>query len=161
MKSMIDMPEEARVWFYQANRVLTDQEIDHVAEEMTASMQDWSSHGSKMDASFEILFSRVIAVAADEGRAVASGCGIDKSVRFVQSLGEKMNIDFFTRTQVLYFQGDEVKDASLHQFWGLRKALIINDDTVVLDTTVRTVGELRKSLKKPFSASWHAEMWGR
>ena len=161
MKSMIDMPAEARVWLYQANRVLTDPEISHLTEEIMAFMGDWSSHGAKMDASFEILFSRVIIVAADEGRAAASGCGIDKSVRFIQSLGEKMNIDFFTRTQVLYFQDDEVKDAALHHFWGLRKALIINDNTVVVDTTVRTVGELRKSLKRPFGGSWHAEMWGR
>lgn len=161
MKSMNEMPSEARVWLYQANRELTETEVAQVKNELTAFLEDWTSHGSSMDASFEVMFSRIIVVAADEGRALASGCGIDKSVRFLQSLGDKMNIDFFTRTQVLYAQGDDLVEVPLHQFWGLRKALIINDDTVVVDTTVRTAGELLKSLKKPFGASWHAEMWGR
>jgi hypothetical protein len=54
-----------------------------------------------------------------------------------------------------------MNEAPLHAFWALRKALVINDESLVVDTTVSTVEQLRVSLVRPFNKSWHAEMWGR
>jgi hypothetical protein len=161
MKSMQEMPGAARVWLYTANRFLTDQEASSILQETEAFLQGWSSHGANMDAACGIYFNRILAIAADEAQAKASGCGIDKSVQFVKHLSEKWNVDFFQRTTVLYEVDGTLKEAPLHAFWGLRKALVVNDETRVVDTTVSTVEQLCDSLVKPFSQSWHAEMWGR
>jgi hypothetical protein len=161
MKKMSEMPDHARVWIYQASRFLSEQEMDLVQQESSAFVTQWSSHGAQLDATIELIHSRILVIAADEQQAQASGCGIDKSVHFVKELGSKIGVDFFNRTIVLYLKDGMLCDVPLHEFWALRKALIISDDTVVIDTTIRTVGALRSGFQKPFSSSWHAEMWGR
>lgn len=161
MKKMSEMPDHARVWIYQASRFLSEEEIELVQRASSAFMAQWSSHGAQLDATFELIHSRILVIAADEQQAQASGCGIDKSVHFVKELGSKLRVDFFNRTIVLYLKDGKLCDAPLHEFWALRKALIISDDTVVFDTTIRTVGSLRSEFQRPFSSSWHAEMWGR
>lgn len=160
MKKMSEMPDFARVWIYQASRILSQEEMDLVQQEASVFMGQWSSHGAQLDATFDIMHSRILVIAADEQQAQASGCGIDKSVRFVKELGTRIGVDFFNRTVVLYLENENLCDVSLHEFWGLRKALVVTDDTVVIDTTIRTVGQLRSEFQKPFSRSWHAEMWG-
>jgi hypothetical protein len=161
MKKMSEMPEDARVWVYQSNRVLSNEEVAMIEKETSHFLANWSSHGAQMNASCEVAFNRVLVIAADESQAHASGCGIDKSVNFVKQLGSKLGVDFFNRTMVLYEGADGIVEAPLHQFWAMRKALIIHDATMVVDTTVRSVGQFRSEFLKLFRSSWHAEMWGK
>jgi hypothetical protein len=159
MKEMNDMPDNARVWIYQASRFLDETELEIVKMEVSSFLDDWTSHGVAMDAAFEVSLNRILVIAADESKA--SGCGIDKSVKCIQAIGNRINVDFFQRTSVLYRLNDQLSESPLHEFWALRKALVVNDETQVIDTTVRTLGEYRTDFQKSFSRSWHAEMWGR
>jgi hypothetical protein len=159
MKEMNEMPDNARVWLYQSSRVLTASEIEIVHAEVSAFLADWTSHGAAMEAASEVALNRILVVAADESKA--SGCGIDKSVKCVQALGKSLGVDFFQRTVVLYELNDQLCESPLHEFWALRKALVVSDETKVVDTTVRTLGEYRSEFLKTFSRSWHSEMWGR
>jgi len=159
MKTLNEMPDNARVWIYQASRFLNSSELAIVEVEVSAFLADWTSHGASMDAAFEVSLNRMLVIAADESRA--SGCGIDKSVKCIQALGKHLEIDFFQRTVVLYRMNDQLRESPLHEFWALRKAMVINDDTQVIDTTVKSLGEYRTEFQKTFSRSWHAEMWGR
>jgi hypothetical protein len=161
MKNWDDLPDYARVWIYQAERNLLEEEIRRILVEGEVFLKQWTSHGAHLDAALNVLYGRLIVVSVDEQAALASGCGIDKSVRFIQELSADMKIDFFQRTVVLFRRDTSWEEAPLNQFWAMRKAMIISDDTVVLDTTVRTMGEVRGQLEKCFSASWHADMWGR
>jgi hypothetical protein len=159
MKRISEMPENARVWLYQASRSLHLSEINQIHTELSSFLSEWTSHGAALDAAFEIANNRILVIAADESQA--SGCGIDKSVKCIQDLGNRLGIDFFQRTVVLYMKGQEWCESPLHEFWALRKALVVEDETMVIDTTIRTVGEYRADFQKPFSKSWHADMWGR
>jgi len=159
MKEMNELPDNARVWIYQASRFLTPSEMEEVEVEVSSFLSEWTSHGAAMDAAFEISLNRILIIASDDSKA--SGCGIDKSVKCVQALGNRLGVDFFQRTVVLYWSNEQLCESPLHEFWGLRKALVVHDETKVYDTTVRTLGEYRSSFQKTFSRSWHAEMWGR
>lgn len=161
MKSMEQMPSHARVWVYQANCFLTEAQKKRVVDALEVFLTQWTSHGAAMDAGAAVYHQRVVVIAADEQQAAASGCGIDKSVHFMQQLGQELGIDFFQRTTVLYMDEAEWKEAPMHQFWAMRKAGSVKDDTLILDTTVRSVGELRIALVVPFEKSWHKDMWGR
>ena len=159
MNKLNEMPDSSRVWIYQASRFLNSSEIKIVEAEVSAFLAEWTSHGAAMDAAFEITLDRFLVIAADESRA--SGCGIDKSVKCIQALGIRLELDFFQRTVVLYRMNNQLSESPLHEFWALRKAKVINDDTEVIDTTVKTLSEYRAEFHKTFSRSWHAEMWGR
>ncbi|MFM7234693.1 MAG: ABC transporter ATPase [Flavobacteriales bacterium] len=161
MKELNRLADHSRIWLYQAERYLTEEEVELIKQSGQVFMESWTSHGANMDAAIEVLHQRFIVIALDEQTAPASGCGIDKSVQFVKDLSESMRLDFFQRTIVLYESVSGWAESSLHQFWAMRKALIVNDETRVFDTTVRTLGELREKLIVPFHKSWHADMWGR
>lgn len=161
MSELNALPDNARVWIYQAQRFLNEEEIAHILQAGNDFVGNWSSHGALLKAAVGVYNARLLVVAVDELSATASGCGIDKSVRFIEQLSAEMKIDFFQRTVVLYHDGNAWTEAALHHFWAMRKANIIDDRTLVLDTTVRTLGELRNALEKPFALSWHSEMWGR
>jgi len=161
MKMMKEMPDDARVWIYAAARDLSEAEQTAIQAKTQHFLSAWSSHGTPIVAACEIVYNRILVIAADESQAQASGCGIDKQVHFIQQLGAEYKVDFMNRTLVLFERDGSFVEASLHQFWAERKALIINDETKVVDTTIRSVGQMRSGLVKPFRESWHAEMWGR
>jgi hypothetical protein len=161
MKQLSDMPDDSRVWIYQCNRELNDTEIAQIKEEATKFGDEWTSHGAQMDAAIELLHSRFLIIAANEAKAAASGCGIDKSVRFVKEIGEKFGVDFFNRTTVVYFVEGQITSDPLNAFWAKRKAGIIDGDTLLFDNTIKTSKELKYKWVKTFEKSWHQEMWAR
>lgn len=161
MKEIFKMPDTARVWIYVADRLLNEGEEAAIRREAQQFIDQWSSHGTQMDASAELLHHRILVIAADEEKALASGCGIDKSVKFVQQLGASFGIDFFKRTIVLYRKEGEIEESALNVFWAMRKAGLVSDETIIFDNTVKNIGELRSAWEVPFSKSWHNEMWLR
>lgn len=161
MKALDEMPGHARVWLYQASQFLTHEQQDLLHKELADFIVQWTSHGARLDAAFGVYYDRLVVIAADEQAAQASGCGIDKSVHIMQELSASMGVDFFQRTVVLFKAGEEWSEAPIHEFWAKRKAGLINETTQVLDTTVKTLDQLRTALVVPFGESWHAEMWGR
>jgi len=161
MQTIENMPDQARVWVYQSDCFLSEAREREVLERLETFISHWTSHGSAMDACAKVFHHRLVVIAADEQQAAASGCGIDKSVHFMQELGRELGIDFFQRTTVIFGHDQDWREAPIHQFWAMRKAGQVNDETLILDTTVRTWGELRGALVKPFGESWHKDMWGR
>jgi hypothetical protein len=161
MKNMQEMSDSSRVWVYQADRFFSKEEQEFIASKLSEFLLNWASHGTALDSAFEIKYSRFVVVAVDEQKALASGCGIDKLVHFFQELGKHANIDFFNRMQVVYRINDEILSLPLHQFWGLRKAGVLSDESIVFDNLVKNLMEYRSRWETAFKNSWHAEMWGR
>ena len=161
MNDIFEMPDDARTWIYQADRILSNAEVDEITRSATQFVASWTSHGATMDAFIRIFHNRFLIIAADEKKALASGCGIDKSVRFVKDTGEKYGVEFFNRNLVAYRQEGEIKQSPLHVFWAMKKAGIIDNETIVFDHTVKNIGELRDKWEAPFSSTWHNEMWLR
>ena len=161
MKKFDEMPDNARVWIYQINRNLSPEEELEIQREADSFVANWTAHGSAMDAAVQIFYHRLIVLAANEEMAQTSGCGIDKSVKFFQELGKKLNLDFFQRTTVLYMLDGEWKESPLHVFWAMRKAKLIQDSTLVLDNTIKSVQELKKKWVVKFEDSWHNEFWSK
>ena len=96
------MPSDARVWVYQSNTVLSDVEVNAIKNDGAGFIAEWAAHGASLKASFDILFCRFIVIAVDEQQALATGCSIDKSVKFVKELEQKYNLNLFDRMPVSY-----------------------------------------------------------
>ena len=43
------MPDYARVWVYQANRDLTDSEVNTIQQILESQINNWAAHGSRND----------------------------------------------------------------------------------------------------------------
>lgn len=160
------LPDGARVWMYTANRVLTDTECKAVQTALSAFRASWSAHGSPLRSESVILLNQVLVLAVDEESQIATGCSIDASVEALRGLNEAAptlaDLDVLDRSWVVYKDekdAPEWKRARLRDFWAMRKAGTLTDDTQILDSTLTNLGALRKEGVKRLADSWHAHMW--
>lgn len=157
----MELSENSRVWFFQNTSEFTEHQKNVIETALIEFLAGWKAHGASLFADFEFIHNRIVLVAVDEDRAMATGCSIDKLTHLFKALGSQLNIDFFNRTVVHYERNGEVFSTPLNQFWAMRKAELIDDETIVFDTTIRFFGEYKAAWRKKFKESWHAEAWGR
>lgn len=101
MDKFKQMNPDSKLWIYQANRELTPTEIDWIQVQLNAYTEDWAAHGNQLHAAGVVLDSHFVALAVDSSQAVASGCSVDNSVRFIKDLGKELNVDFFNRLKMI------------------------------------------------------------
>ncbi|MCC6690026.1 MAG: ABC transporter ATPase [Bacteroidia bacterium] len=158
MKTFNQLPAHSRVWIYQSTREFTPDETDRLKNEADKFIEQWTSHGRNMDAAIEILYNRFIIIAVDEQTAPASGCGIDKSLRFLQNVEKQFDLSLLNRTQVAYKIGTSVYTASLADFEKLINTKQITENTIVFNNLTATKGEMNTGWEVPLKQSWHSRM---
>ena len=84
-------PPDTRIWIYQSATILTAQQKSEIETKATFFIDDWTAHGKKLKATIEIFHNLFVVVFADEKQALASGCSIDKSLKFILSNKEMFN----------------------------------------------------------------------
>jgi hypothetical protein len=150
---------ESKIWIYQADRLLTEQESNLVAEKTAGFAAQWISHNRDLKASGECVHQLFIVLMVDESMAGASGCSIDKSVRFVQSLESELGVSFFNRLNFTYLDSDKnIHIAMKQHFKTLFLEKNIDEDTLVFDTLVKNKEEFDNFFIKPLRDSWHKRM---
>jgi hypothetical protein len=154
-----DMPAHSRVWIYQTDRQLKDLEIEEIRRKAAMFLIDWTSHGHLMKATIDVLYNRFIVVLADEKAAAASGCGIDKSVRFIRQLETDYNLNLFDRLLVTYRdQEGTIQSTKLQLFEQLVSNGTLNESTIVFNNLVATKAEMDANWEVSLQNSWHARM---
>lgn len=161
LKAPAVMSPQSRLWVYQCNRLLSEHEVAELRRDMAAFIAQWTSHGAQMDATAEVLHNCVVVVILDDHKAGASGCGIDKSVHFIQQWSAHREVDMMSRQTVIYREADAIKLTTVPHFWAMRKAGIIDDDTQLIDPTIQKWGDWPAQGWVSFKNSWHQMMWGR
>ena len=121
-----------------------------------AFTRSWAAHGAALDACVDVLLDHFVMVAVDEQQAVASGCSIDKSVRFVQELEKGMAMDLTDRMVVLYEKDGVVRACRVPEVEGLLKSDELTADTIVFDDLVNTKADLDARFRSPLRETWLA-----
>ena len=149
------LPEESRVWIYQANRSFNEQELEEIQAKLNVFIENWTAHGSDLQAGFTIKYKRFIVIGVNETMAHASGCSIDASVKFIQQLEQDYNVDLMDKMNVSYKQGEYVAYKSLTDFRKMAKDKAVSKKTIVFNNLVANVGEFKENWEVPASESWH------
>lgn len=150
------LPDTSRIWIYQANRSLSEKELEEIKLALDRFVEEWTAHGSNLQAGYEIRYKRFIAIGLDQSHAAASGCSIDASVHFIQSLEKKYGIDLLDKMNVTYRQGEYIAYKSLSDFKKMAKDRAISASTVVFNNLVTNIREYRDHWEVPASESWHS-----
>jgi hypothetical protein len=150
---------DSRVWVYTSNRPLTAEESMLVQKNLDAFCHQWTAHNQALLAKAEVLENQFIILMVDETQAGASGCSIDKSVHFLERLGQEINADFFERMRFAWVdhQG-EMHFANRPEFVAQVKEGKIDAETLMADTLVQTRAKLQGSWLVPFGKSWHKRL---
>lgn len=152
--------EQSRVWIYQSDRELYDDEVKQLHEILNKFATEWTAHNHQLKAKAEIRYNRFLILIVDEDQAGASGCSIDKSVNFIKKLEQEFKISLLDRFNLAYREGEKVRSAPRDEFEELLRSGKINSNTVVYNNLVQNLEQLETKWEVPFKDSWHNQLFG-
>lgn len=150
------LPEESRVWIYQANRSFTDDEVVELESKLDTFIANWTAHGSDLQSGYLIRYKRFIIIALNQNLNKATGCSIDASVHFIQQLEQDYNVDLMDKMNVSYKQGDFIAYKTLLDFKKMAKDKAVSKNTIVFNNLVHNIAEFKENWEVPASESWHS-----
>jgi hypothetical protein len=152
--STMNFYPSSRVWVYMSDRILTDVEASDISLALKHFTKEWTAHGADLKATSEVRFNIFILLMVDESHAGASGCSIDKSIHFIQSVENKYELRLFNRLLFAWKAGDQVDISPLSDLQKLFDEGKITPETIVFDNTITTKKQLDESWMVPLKESW-------
>ena len=153
------MPENTRIWIYQANRKFSDIEISEINVLTKKFLESWTAHANELKSSFEMVHSIFLILMIDENHAAASGCSIDKSIHLIRDIEKKFGVSLLDRQAYAYYDKDDVKVVPVKEFERLIENGFIDSDTIVFDNLITKKSELKSRWKIPIGLSWHKNLF--
>ncbi len=158
IRDLIALNDESRVWVFQAERILSYDEIDKIRPLIYQYADQWLSHGTPVEAYGNIFHRRFLVLVADETKLKVSGCSIDSSVHFVQQMGNLLNVDFFDRMNYAIMNDDETITTIHHiDFKEAFDNGKIDSNTLIFNNLVDSKTKFLSSWVSPIKESWHAK----
>ncbi|MFO7825097.1 MAG: hypothetical protein R6V72_14245 [Cyclobacterium sp.] len=149
-----EMPEEARIWVYQADRPFDEQEKTWIISKLVTFCNQWNTHGSLMPSSFDIKYDQFIILAVDESRLGASGCSIDSSVKILREIETKLSINLLDSGKVSYVDTNGVKVAFLPEIREHINKGTLQAQSKVFNPGVNKIADLENKWLIPADSSW-------
>jgi len=148
--------DDAHIWIYGFNRNMSVREKDEIEKALENFTTHWNSHGKPVNGGYLILHNR-FAILAVSKEDFVSGCSVDSSVRVFKNIKEMTGLDGLDVNLVFYRKNQEIHSTNRIQFQLLIDQDEVGSETVVFDTSIQTVGDLRSGkFEQPLSHSWHA-----
>lgn len=150
-----NLPEESKIWIYQSNRKFSDEEFAEIEKDLKNYLEGWSAHGTSLEASYQLKYNRFIILAVNQEVQVATGCSIDDSVKFIQDLEKRYDVDLLDKMNVTFKSGDHIAHKSLAEFKKMAKEKSVSGNTIVFNNLVNDLGEYNEFWEVPAFDSWH------
>ena len=154
-----DLPEESRIWIYQSNRKFSDAEILEIDTDLKAFLEGWAAHGTSLESSYQLKYNRFIILAVNQDVQAATGCSIDTSVEFIQSLEKKYNVDLLDKMNVTFKQGEHIAHKPLIDFKKMVKDKSVTENTIVFNNLINNMQEFNESWEVEAIDSWHSRFF--
>ena len=149
--------DDARLWIYPFRDPLEEAGADLLRQTLDRFLPGWVSHGAPVEGQFRIHEHRFVLLVGHSPAGI-SGCSIDSSAANFKNLRDHHGLDGLDRSLV-FFRDSEGNIQGRHflDFKRLAASGRILAETPVFDTTITTLGQLRRGeFEKPFGESWHA-----
>jgi hypothetical protein len=157
--TLTDFSPDSRVWVYVCDRALTNEQAAHIQQELDFFCRQWTAHNQALKAVGEVFEGQMLILMVDETQAEASGCSIDKSVHFLEQLGDAMQVNFFERMRFAWLgQNGTLHFANRSELISALGAGQVTENTLMANTMVKTKQELQEKWLLPFQQSWHRRL---
>ncbi len=150
-----NLPGNARVWIYQGDRKFTREETEIISAQAILFINQWTRHGDDLKGTFIIKYNQFLILAIDENFEKASGCSIDASVRFIQSLENEFNIDLMNKMNISFRDRNNINIVKLSDFEKYVKDHKITRETIVFNNMVATKEDFETKWEILADKSWH------
>jgi hypothetical protein len=154
-----DLSDNARIWIYPSNRPFSLDEVNWLSQKIGEFLTNWTAHGASLKAGFTLPYNRFIVFALDESEQTATGCSIDSSVHFIQSIEQHLEVQLLDKMNVSFKQGEFITYKTLTDFKQLVSNKSVSAETTVFNHLVLNKGEFLTQWEVPARASWHARFF--
>ena len=151
LKPIEHLSDDARVWVFPIAPAPEPRRAGELLGDVDRYLEQWTAHGEPVVAARELREGSLLVIAADEG-SHPGGCSIDGLFRMLrQQLGDAA----LDSSRIVCRDGDgHLRVMQRSEFRA--KA---DPHTVVIDTTVQRLGEVRGGTwERPAEKSWHREL---
>ena len=159
LKPFNELSEESKIWIYQSNRKFSDAEFAEIETSLQNFLGNWAAHGTSLECGYELKYNRFIIIAVDQENQIATGCSIDASVQFIQSLEAKHSVDLLDKMNVTFKNGEHIAHKSLIDFKKMAKDKAVTENTVVFNNLVNNIEEYNESWETIACESWHSRFF--
>jgi hypothetical protein len=144
-----------RIWIYTLSNDLTNEQLVDFKSRCQNFVGNWTAHDVSLDASFELYQNRLLIFKVNEDKYNASGCSIDKQVRFVKELEQVFSLELLNRLLIAYLNDANcVEVVKQSQITDLVSNGTITKDTVVFNNTITQSSELKTNWQVPLQKTW-------
>ena len=150
----MNFSDQSRIWIYLSNRAFNLSEVAAINNRLQQFCIDWTAHGSNLHAKGEVIKNHFILLMVDESKAGASGCSIDKSVHFMQSLEKEFGVELFNRLLFAWMNDGRIVVSQLGDLQKLADDGVLQSDTMVFDTLLTVKKEFDERFEIPLHKSW-------
>lgn len=154
-----NLPLESKIWIYQSNRKFSDEEFAEIETDLKTFVDSWAAHGTSLEASFQLKYNRFIILAVNQEVQNTTGCSIDSSVQFIQSLEQKYDVDLLDKMNVTFKLGEHVAHKTLIDFKKMAKDKAVTENTIVFNNLVNTIEDWNDNWEVPAGDSWHSRFF--
>lgn len=156
-EQIVGMDPNTRVWIYQSSRPFTTEESIEIDMQLQAFAKTWTAHNQQLQAAGFLQFNRVIVLMVDESHTSASGCSIDTSTHFIQSLEKKYGVELFNRMLVYYQVNGEWEQTNLRDLRELVSQSKVSDQTTVINPLVQNKSAFDSGFITSAAECWIAD----
>jgi hypothetical protein len=157
-----DLPDHGRLWVFAADRPLEPEETQALLVAVDGFLAGWAAHGVPLRCGREWLHDRFLLIGVDEDAEAPSGCSIDALVNRLGELGDAIGAILIDHSPVWYRADDGIRTVSRSDFRALAEGGEVTPGTLVFDTSLTRVGDLRGgALERPAAQSWHGRAFFR
>jgi hypothetical protein len=150
--------DNSRVWIYQCNRPLRDEEVLEIDEQLHNFYIQWTSHGAVIKGWAKCLYNQFIVIMADETASHVSGCSTDGMVRIIKSFEKQYGVELFDRLTITFLIDEKVQPLPMQQIsYALEKGYI-ETDSLLFNNIIDTKLKLETEWLIPLNNSW---LWSR
>jgi hypothetical protein len=148
------LPAHTRFWMFTSNRLLNQEEVIYLNNELSLFIQKWTAHKQELNASFSVIDNAILVVGVDETQTGASGCSIDSMTKEITRLAQQMNIDWLNRFSIVIKSSDGIITTNANNLKDLFLAGKINEQTLVSNALLSNFDELQTNLYLPIKDTW-------
>ena len=148
------LPDNSRLWIYQSNRDFSNQELDEIRNLTESFLINWQTHNQELEVSYEIKYNRFLILAVNESFNSPGGCSIDLSLRFINDLSKKINIDLLDRMNVNYKDKQDIKCVKVNELKELLNNKSISEETIIFNNLEKTKIDYMNNWESNLKNSW-------
>lgn len=143
-----------KIWIYIISKELNSEQLMELKERCLDFTSNWTAHDMSLDASYELYKNRLLIFKVNEDKYGASGCSIDKQLRFVKELETIFSVELLNRLLVAYEIEDEIYITKQSHISELLSKKVLDENTIIFNNTITKSSELKDNWKLPLKQTW-------